>query len=194
MGGILSFRLNSIPLIAAVSVSLLLPFAASPAYTQSPTPTTVLTAAHGSEFMGTVALNRQAAPDGALIEALVNDTVCGSATTQGGRYDIVVKSGRGTGNQFQQGCGENGNTIVFRSGSLTASQTGQFIGMTVQQLNLTFGQSATPTARGGLPTTGSAGDAAQGGSPLVPAGYSVAIGLTLMTLAAAVRLARRAWL
>lgn len=107
--------------------------------TRAPTP---LTAAAGSEFLGTASLNGRAAADGTSIEALIGDVVCGTTTTRSGLYDVRVRSGRGSGGDFQKGCGASGpntSTVVFRSGTLIAHERGRFVGHTVQELNLNFG-------------------------------------------------------
>lgn len=122
-----------------------------------PTPTPLTAAAH-AEFLGTVTLNGSPAPDGTVIEALIGNLVCGTTTTVGDQYDISVKSGRGFGGDFQEGCGVSGPgtyTVTFRSGGLIANERGQFIGHVAQELNLTFGQAAATGQPGGLPGTGS---------------------------------------
>ncbi len=127
--------------------------------TPAPLPATALSpvVTTPSEFIGTVTIDGAPAPDGTPIEALIGSTVCGSDTTRGGRYDIVVRSGHGSGQEFQEGCGGSGpntSTVVFRTGSLLANETGRFIGHTAVELNLTFGQAPAPYPPTNLPNSG----------------------------------------
>jgi hypothetical protein len=122
-------------------------------------------------------INGEAAPDGTPIEALIGDLVCGTTTTSDGRYGITVNGGYGMGNQFQEGCGNGGEAVVFRSGQLIANQRGQFLGGLVQTLDLTFGPA-------GLPDTGS-GPAPGSGADFVPGLLWILLGVAMAALIAA---------
>lgn len=193
MGGAVLFRFNPAIWVAALAASLLVLASSSTIHAQAPTPTPPITAAAGSDFTGTVGMNGSPAPGGTPIEAVVRGTVCGIATTQGGQYGIRVKSGIGEGADFQQGCGQNGDTVTFRTGSLTANEHGQFVGHTIQQLNLTFGQAGTPTGGAGLPSDGYGPSVDQQNGMLLQMSLLVLLGLACLVLAAAIRLARRSW-
>ncbi len=194
MGGVALFRFSLA--FATIVLGATLLYEAPPLYGQAPTSTpipTPLTATAGSVFLGTVTLNGQRAPDGTHIEAVIRDTVCGTTTVQGGRYDILVRSGTGSGPEYQQGCGSTGpsiDTVVFRSGQLIATERGQFIPHAAQQLDLTFGQAATPTTGGGLPTTGYAPSDRQNGT-FVRTKLLVVVALASFVLAAAIRVVGR---
>lgn len=114
-----------------------------------------------SGFFGSVTVNGQPAPDGTPIEALIGDVVCGTTRTTAGQYRIGVSPGFGFGDLFQEGCAGSGPgtyTVVFRSGTLIASERGRFVSHVVQGLDLTFGQALAPTETPppALPDTGSA--------------------------------------
>lgn len=143
----------------------LLATGASTAYGQEPTPTsTPAIIAEPSDFGGSVTINGETAPDGTPIEALVGDVVCGTTTTSRGRYDVRINAGYGIGTDVQEGCGSNGVAVLFRTGELTASQQGQFLGGVGQTLDLTFGTSALPNTGSG-PISGTGG----GGTPIAVA-------------------------
>jgi hypothetical protein len=139
-------------------------------------------------FFGSVRIDGQPAADGTVIEAFIGDVVCGTTATINGRYDITVKAGFGIGNSFQEDCarsGPNTSTVVFRSETLTANETGAFIPGGAYELNLTFGQAPTPSTV--LPRTGF-GDASRSRTPYVIAMW-ILLGAGVIALGAAFALA-----
>ena len=124
--------------IAVTAMALSALAIASPSsYAQTPTPTpsrtSTPTATSSPEvaipvtFLGTVSVDGASAPDGTLIQAIVNGVNCGSTTTQAGRYSAYVKAGFGTGPEFQQGCPQNGDIVSFQSAGRLANETGRFV-------------------------------------------------------------------
>lgn len=183
-------------LALAVSVGVSLASWLSTAQGQGPSPTpgtptmtqtpTVSAPAHASEFHGAVTVAGESAPDGSVIEGVLEGIVCGTTITTGGGYSISVKSGVGTGVDFQEGCGENGDTVQFRTGGVVAGETGQFSGGTAQTLDLVFtgvapGQS-TPAAA--LPRTGSGGAPGAATPNLLSVAFLVLFGVTILAAVA----------
>lgn len=97
---------------------------------------------------GSVTIDGQPAPLGTVVQAVINDKLCGEgvvrfvndALPQG--YVVDVQS-----NASSSGCGADGDTIRFRVGGVEATETGEFQTGTFLRLDLTVaGQVATPAA------------------------------------------------
>ena len=144
--------------------------------------------AHGSEFLGSVILNGIPAPDGTPIEAVVAGIVCGTTTTREDRYDVVVRVGQGTGDQFQEGCATTSSEVLFLSGALIAAERGQFLAGTAQTLDLTFGSAAAPTVPPQFPDTGAG--FAGGPGARIPSWLAWALTLTGIVAVGAAAIAR----
>ena len=141
-------------------------------------------------FRGSVTINGEAAPDGTPIEALIEETVCGTTTTSEGRYSITVNTNVGEGIEFQKGCGLGGDDVLFRSGELLAAERGTFLHGIIEDLDLNFGIVASPTVPPQFPDTGS-GVAGGSGTP-APPWLLWALVLTGIAAVGAAAIARRA--
>lgn len=113
-------------------------------------------------FRGSVTIDGEVPPDGTPIEALIEDTICGTTTTSEGRYSITVNTNLGVGFDFQEGCGREGDDVLFRTGELIAAERGRFVQGGVQNLDLTFGGLSGDGIPPALPDTGAGGASGPG--------------------------------
>jgi hypothetical protein len=104
--------------------------------TPSPFPPPV---AEPNTFEGTVTVDGQPAPDGTLVEAVVDGVVCNSDLTDGGHYRLVVEVHR---------CGSPGQSVTFRVSGRTADETAVLVSPLFSRiLNLTVGAAAIAPAQ-----------------------------------------------
>jgi hypothetical protein len=101
-----------------------------------------------TRVFGTVTIDGQPAPLGTIVQAVVNDHLCGEGPVryvndqlpQGYVVDVLSFSS-------SQGCGTDGDTVTFRVGGVQANETATFQSGAFVRLDLTVsGQVATPTA------------------------------------------------
>ncbi len=109
-------------------------------------------------------------PRGAIVQAIVDENVCGSiTTTEAGKYGgpealdpkLVV-----------QGYIDNGTTIYFYANGVKADQTWQFTIGDVTGLNLTVNDAIAPAITNSMPASGST---VSTGAPTIGANYSDAL-------------------
>ncbi|MGI8970559.1 MAG: hypothetical protein ACR2HB_07620 [Dehalococcoidia bacterium] len=111
-------------------------------------------------FFGTAKINGQEQPEGTVVEAYVNGTLCGSGTVLK-RNDMVIYFVDVLGGGQKPGCAGDGDTVTFRVAGLDAAESGTYQTGTATRLDLTASgaaaQVAAPTV---LPPEG-------GGTPAV---------------------------
>lgn len=107
---------------------------------------------------GSVTIDGQPAPLGTKIEALIFDKVCGENVVRRLNDEIPVGFVVDVASAGQTpGCGNDGDTIIFRVGGVQANETSEFQTGNFFRINLTAaGQAATPTPGPTPPPFGSA--------------------------------------
>lgn len=90
-------------------------------------------------FEGSVTIDQQPAPDGTLVEAVVDGVVCDTNVTAAGHYRLTVEV-------FQ--CGGPMDTVTFRVGGRIANETADLVSpLATLTLNLTVGPRAISPAQ-----------------------------------------------
>jgi len=101
-----------------------------------------------ARFVGTVKVDGAYVPAGTLIEAYVNGSLCGVATTfnsdGAARYSLDVKAAQPEPPD-QVNCGTVGDQVTFYIGGKMAMETGSWNNAILNVLNLTY-VTPTPTA------------------------------------------------
>ena len=179
---------QSLRLLLTIGLALIGAFLLLPSAGQAQKPTGA--GAEPAYFRGSVTIDGEAAPDATPIEALIGDTVCGTTTTSEGGYSISVNTNLGVGIDFQEGCGQEGDDVYFRSGESIAAERGQFGQGVIQDLDLTFGSAAAPTVPPQFPDTGAG--FAGGPGARIPSWLAWALTLTGIVALAAAAIASRA--